>query len=208
MKRNPRGESPEQLLDSIRSYGTPECPRKGKSVFRGIRADRKPADYTEDEAFGGFMAVEGVERTIEANGQGLIYPSVEVDSFWTNLPLEAGQCVRLYHDHGTSEQFHSELKSDMGLEHLPSGCFCTNSLVLGVAAISFNCLRMVGQAAILEMEKPSPSRELPLRLRLRSVLLDFIKVGCKVVRHAGQTLLNFGRGCQNFSIMKKTYAVC
>ena len=43
---------------------------------------------------------------------------------------------------------------------------------------------------------------------LRSVLLDFIKVGCKVVRHAGQTLLNFGRSCQNFSIMKKIYAIC
>ena len=208
VKRNLRVESPEQLLDSIRSFGTPEHPRKGKSVFRGVRADRKPAGYTEDEAFGGFLVIEGVERTIEANGQRLLIPRVEVDSFWTNLPLEASQCVWLYHDHGTSEQFHSELKSDMGLELLPSGCLDTNSLVLGVAAISFNCLRMVGQAALREMEKPSPSRELPLRLRLRSVLLDFIKVGCKVVRHAGQTLLNFGRSCQNFTIMKNIYAIC
>ncbi len=171
-----------------------------------MRADRKPAGYTEDEAFGGCLAVEGVERTIEANGQRLLIPRVEVDSWWTNLPLDVRQCVELYHDHGTSEQFHSELKSDMGLELLPSGSFGTNSLVLGVAAISFNCLRMVGQAALLEMEKPSPSRELPPRLRLRSVLLDFIKVGCKVVRHAGQTLLKFGINCYNFAIMKEIYA--
>ena len=208
VKRNPRRESPEQLLDSIRGFEEPERPRRGKAVFRGVRADRRPAGYGEEERFGGLMVVEGVERTVEADGQRLLIPRVEVDSFWTNLPLEPRQCVGLYHDHGTSEQFHSELKSDMGIELLPSGDFRTNALVLGVAAISYNCLRMVGQAALAGMERPSPSRELPQRLRLRTVLLDFIKVGCKVVRHAGQTLLKFGINCYNFAIMKEIYARC
>ncbi len=208
VKRNPRRESPEQLLDSIRSYETPERPRRGKSIFRGVRTDRKPADYAEEETFNGFMVVEGVERTIEANGQRLLIPRVEVDSWWTNLPLCVRECVGLYHDHGTSEQFHSELKSDMGIELLPSGSMATNSLVLSVAAISFNCLRMVGQLALLKMEKRLPSRELPRRIRLRTVLLDFIKVGCKVVSHAGDTLLKFGRNCYYFSIMNEVYARC
>ena len=208
VKRNPRRESPEQLLDSIRSYETPERTRRGKSIFRGVRTDRKPADYAEEETFNGFMVVEGVERTSEANGQRLLIPRVEVDSWWTNLPLCVRECVGLYHDHGTSEQFHSELKGDMGMELLPSGSMATNSLVLSVAAISFNCLRMVGQLALARMARPKPSRELPLRMRLRTVLLDFIKVGCKIARHAGQTLLKFGRNCYYFAIMKEIYANC
>ena len=208
VKRNLRRESPEQLLDSIRYFDRPERPRRGKTVFRGIRSDRRPAGYTDGERFGGFMAVEGVERKIDRDGQRLLIPEVEVDSWWTNLPLGVRECVGLYHDHGTSEQFHSELKGDMGMELLPSGSMATNSLVLSVAAISFNCLRMVGQLALARMARPKPSRELPLRMRLRTVLLDFIKVGCKIARHAGQTLLKFGRNCYYFAIMKEIYANC
>ena len=43
VKRNPRRENELQLLDSIRSYEEPECPRPGKTVYRGIRSDRKPS---------------------------------------------------------------------------------------------------------------------------------------------------------------------
>ena len=42
VKRNPLRESPEQLLDSIRGFEEPACPRRGKAVFRGVRADRRP----------------------------------------------------------------------------------------------------------------------------------------------------------------------
>jgi hypothetical protein len=34
--------------------------------------------------------------------------------------------VELYYDHGTSEQFHSEIKTDLDLERLPAGKFATN----------------------------------------------------------------------------------
>ena len=208
VKRNPRAEDLRQLLDSIRNDAETRTPRPGKKVFHGTRADRKPAEFAEDAHFGGFMVVEGIERTSLANGQGLLIPEIEVDSWWTNLPFSVGQCVALYHDHGTSEQFHSELKSDMGVELLPSGTFAVNSLVLGLAAIAFNCLRFIGQKALPHQTPSSPSRALPLRHRLRIVLLDFIKVGCKVVKHAGQTLLKFGRNCHCFTILKEIYANC
>jgi hypothetical protein len=42
----------------------------------------------------------------------------------------------------------------------------------------------------------------------RTVLLDFIKVGCKIVRHANQLFQKFGKNCHNFFIMKKIYARC
>ena len=44
------------------------------------------------------------------------------------LPYQ--QIIDLYSDHGTSEQFHSEFKTDMDIERLPSGKFATNQLVL------------------------------------------------------------------------------
>ena len=205
VKRNLRKESPEQLLDSIRGYEDTECPRPGKTVFRGIRSDRTPADFPD---YKGFMAVEGIVRTIQADGQELLLPEVSVDSWWTNLPCDVRECVKLYHDHGTSEQFHSELKSDMGIELLPSGSMKTNALVLGLATLAFNCLRFIGQTAHAHAPVPRNEDKRTERCRLRTVLLDFIKVACKIVNHAGQTLLKFGRNCYNFMIMKKIYANC
>ena len=208
VKRNPRSENMMQLFDSIRSCEDAEHPRAGKAICRGYRHDRKPAGYGEDEKFGGHMVVEAVVRESTPDGQLLLEPELEVDSWWTSLPFTARECVWLYHDHGISEQFHSELKSDMGVELLPSGRQRTNSLILSLAALAFNCLRAIGQKALPHEPRPKPSTEPPLRHRLRSVLLDFIKVGCKVVRHAGELLLKFGRNCHNFAIMKEIYANC
>lgn len=207
VKRNPRGEVPEQLLDSIRHDAPCERPRRGKAVYRGIRSDRKPAGFDD---FVGFMAVEAVERTILAKepGQLLLVPEVEVDSWWTNLPVEAAECVALYHAHGTSEQFHSELKSDMGVELLPSGTFATNRLFLGLATLAFNCLRFIGQKAWEKSPRRTKKEQERRRCRLRTVILDFIKVGCKLVRHANSLILKFGRWCPGFRFLKEIYALC
>jgi hypothetical protein len=51
--------------------------------------------------------------------------------------------IRLYRTHGTSEQFHSELKTDLGLERLPSGEFQTNELVLLLGMMTYNLLRVI-----------------------------------------------------------------
>ena len=39
------------------------------------------------------------------------------------------EVIGLYHAHGECEQFHSEIKTDMDMERLPSGKFETNELV-------------------------------------------------------------------------------
>ena len=201
VKRNPRRENELQLLDSIRSYEEPECPRPGKTVYRGIRSDRKPSGMKD---FKGFLVVEGIERTIQADGQRLLIPSVEIDSWWTNLPFPVKECVRLYRDHGTSEQFHSELKSDMGVELLPSGSMATNALVLGLAAIAFNCLRLIGDAALVPPKKDSD----PKRMRLRTVLLDFIKIGCKLAKHANSLVLKVSRCFTYIDALRRIEAIC
>lgn len=207
VKRNLRTESPEQLLDSIRFYETPEQVRPGKTIYRGVRSDKRPAKFPDHQ---GVVVVEAIERTVLADGQVLLIPSVELSSWWTNLPYSVRQCAALYRDHGTSEQFHSELKSDMGIELLPSGNLKTNALVLGLATMAFNCLRFIGQAALEIALPPTDDEEEPaqVRYRLRTVLLDFIKVGCKIVRHANQLFQKFGKNCYNFFIMKEIYAKC
>jgi hypothetical protein len=205
VKRNLRGESPLQILDGIRSYGRPHSLRPGKTMYRGIRSDKAPAGV---DGYRGFLAVEAVERTVLANGQRVLLPEVEVDCWWTNLPSSVRTCVRLYRDHGTSEQFHSELKTDMGLELLPSGSLKTNALVLGLAAMAFNCLRFIGQAALEREPVRGNAGGRPARHRMRTVILDYVKVGCKLAVHAGRTLLEFGRNCFNFFILKEIYAIC
>lgn len=57
--------------------------------------------------------------------------------------------VDLYKDHATSEQYHSELKTDMNMELLPSHHFSTNSAYLALSAIAFNVLRVMGDIAIV-----------------------------------------------------------
>jgi len=44
-------------------------------------------------------------------------PEFEVETYWTNLYEEPEAVIELYHAHGTSEQYHSELN----IERLPSG---------------------------------------------------------------------------------------
>ena len=41
-----------------------------------------------------------------------LFPRCATATWWTNLPEDADTAVRLYHDHATCEQFHSELKTD------------------------------------------------------------------------------------------------
>ena len=124
------------------------------------------------------------------------------------MPYSVRQCATLYHDHGTSEQFHSELKSDMKIELLSSGNRKTNALVLGLATMAFNCLRFIGQAALQSVKSRADAKSCPARYRLRTVLLDFIKVGCKIVSHVNQTIQKFGRNCNNLFTMKEIYSFC
>jgi hypothetical protein len=53
--------------------------------------------------------------------------------------------IRLYHEHGESEQYHSEIKTDMDVERFPSGKFDTNELVLELTVLAYNILRVIGQ---------------------------------------------------------------
>ena len=52
---------------------------------------------------------------------------------------------KLYHGHGECEHYHSEVKSDMDMERLPSGKFETNAPVLELTVIAYNILRRLSR---------------------------------------------------------------
>ena len=112
--------------------------------------------------------------------------------------------IGLYHAHGTSEQFHSEFKTDMNLERLPSGKFATNATILLLAGIAFNLLRLIGQT-MLSRPEAMPARLKIERRRLGSVIRDLIYIAVKRVRHAGTVSLRFGKNCPWFGAFREVY---
>ena len=72
-----------------------------------------------------------VERTIDKHGNALLLPEYVLEDWTTTLPqrFSSADIIALYCDHASHEQCHSEIKSDMNLERLPSGKFDTNYLV-------------------------------------------------------------------------------
>jgi hypothetical protein len=105
------------------------------------------------------------------------------------MGCEAEKVIELYHAHGTSEQYHSELKSDMEIERLPSGKFEVNRIVLAVAMNAFNALRVLGQQAVVEAGRKKFKRK-----RLGKVIRDIICVAGKLVRHGRQLVLKIYEG--------------
>ncbi len=132
-------------------------------------------------------------RTMLASGQVLIEPEIDVQTWWTSLDCPEDDVIRLYREHATCEQFHSEIKSDIGLERFPSGRFDTNAAILKLAALALNILRVIGQNALGSDVKLT--RHSVNRLRAKTVMKRLVFIAGHVVNHARQTFL--GLGCSN-----------
>ncbi|MEK5258677.1 transposase [Paenibacillus sp. FSL L8-0663] len=122
--------------------------------------------------------------------------------FFTTLTCSPWQVVRLYRDHATNEQFHSELKTDLNQERLPSGKFATNPMVLCAGLVAYNLLRAMGKISLQEPD--APVRTKVHRRRVKTFIENLIWVASRLVGHARQTKLPFGRhslpGSQRFAI--------
>lgn len=210
IKRNLRGESKKVWLIIAEKNGTFSEPRDGKKVYRGTTSISRKKDGKEYDIQ---VAYEVIERTIDKNGQILLEPEIEVSTYWYSLKkkeedsektvfVDADTIISLYQDHGTSEQFHSEIKSDMDLERLPSGKFETNNLILHLALVAYNLLRIVGQSSL---KKKPPIRKKVARKRIRTIIRDLIMQAAKLVKHARKTYIKFGQRCKWFDVIRKIY---
>lgn len=191
VKCNPRGEDGRTYVEQAK--GNNDKPYKSYrdekkkcevKIWRGIVSHKRTPSTQERPLF-------CVYEVVETKADDELFPNYEHALWWTNLPDDSDTVIELYHAHATHEQFHSELKTDLDVERLPSGKFNVNSLVLALASIAFNTLRLIGDTYLEVSGDASPRK----RLRLRTVLLNIIYVGAIIGTHAGVQILRLGRNC-------------
>ena len=195
IKRNLRKEPVGEWLALAMEETEPEnvrAPREGKTVYVGsayrFQGDREMR-----------IVYEVTVRTIKADGQILLAPEIEAATFWTSLPepwesergVTDAQVLQAYRDHATCEQFHSEIKTDMDLERLPSGSLKTNKLLWCLGMMAYNILRIMGQASIEEDD--APLKRPVKRRRIRTVIQNLVHFAVRVVRRGRRVFLNLGR---------------
>ena len=205
IKWNPRRQDLEAWLKRAeKQVAQWSFPREGKRV--GV--------FSEDieETFDGKTrtfrrVVRVIERTIDKHGLALLVPDIEIEGWWTSL----GECecsdekiIALYCDHATSEQFHSEFKTDLDIERLPSGKFATNDLVMACAVLAYNILRWIGLEGLTGPS--APIRHEAKRRRLKTVMQELMYVAARVVESGRRLALKFSSHCPAFPSFEAVYA--
>ena len=145
------------------------------------------------------------ERTIDKRGHALLLPEYVLEGWTTTLPAKFSEIdvIALYCDHATHEQFHSEFKSDMDLERLPSGKFDTNYLVCQLAAVAMNLLRLIGQNTLNEPD--SPVRHKAKRRRIKTTMQELMFKAGRMMHHAGRWVLGLGKHDPAFEVFERHY---
>lgn len=194
IKRNPRQESTENWMDNIKKWCIkPYSPRPGKKVYVGttyLNIDWKGDKLKHKGSMCTRVIYEGIERKEDATGQLLLFPDQELNTWWTNTDLSDEECIRLYHQHGEMEQYHSEMKTDMDTERFPSGKFKTNTLIMDLIMIAYDILRMIGQESLKEDDAPKGNDV--NRRRLTTVISKLIHCPVHVTVHAGKMTAKLG----------------
>lgn len=136
------------------------------------------------------ILIVATEETIDRKGQRQLLPQVAVETYWTNLDLPLQKIEQLYHEHGTCEQYHSEFKTDLDMERLPSGKFKTNELLMHLGMIAFNILRLMAKNALKTGRVPGRRGQ---RLRIRTVLQNIMYMGAHFLEWTKRTYLRIYR---------------
>ena len=187
IKRNLRKESKEKYIEYAMEYA--EINATAEKQYEGcIKYYSNWSRDIENKPFP--IAVVVTEKTI-TKGQPMLMPEYEVEVYWNSLDLKAKEVEELYHKHGTMEQYHSEFKSDLDLERLPSGKFSANYTIMLLGMISFNLLRIAGKV-LLETKKVPGRRG--NRLRLRTVIQNIMYMAGQYIAHARSSILKIYKG--------------
>jgi hypothetical protein len=193
IKWNPRREDRIEWAKRIFDEGEVVTPREGKKV--GLLTVHVRQVH-EGKTYQFKRVMRAVERTIDRSGQRFLAPEIEIEGWWTTLDLPMKQVIGLYKDHGTSEQFHSEIKTDLDMERLPSGKFATNALVLTLGGLSYNILRFIGQIGLIDGN--TPIRHAAKRRRIKTVMQELMYLAARLVKTGRRLKLIFSRHCPAF----------
>ena len=191
---NPRSSLPGPWLDRARAFGEEELGQRA-----GVRSwlveieEERPVEAGSEEKVRSRLVVRVIEERIDESGRGLLFPRIHLEGWLTDLSLPAQEVIRLYRDHGTSEQYHSELKGELDLERLPSGSFATNALVMCLGVFAYNLLRALGVRSL--SCGGGSSRRTVRRRRIRTVMRDLVWGAARLIQHGHGLVLRFGRCC-------------
>ena len=112
----------------------------------------------------------------------------DLETWVTSLELPGAELFDLYCAHATSEQFHSEIKTELDLERMPSGAFKTNALVLRLGTLAYNVLRLLGILGKGVLKHRAAAK----RRRLRTIIQELIHVPARILRGSNQIKLDIG----------------
>ena len=200
IKWNPRKEDPYEWLDYAEKHARFTEPRPGKRV---AVFDYQVTRYHKGYEYQLRRVMRVIERTIDDKGQALLVPEIEIEGWWTSLDLPAKKIIALYADHGTSEQFHSEFKTDLDIERLPSGKFATNALALACATLAYNILRWLGQTGLTG--PGGPVRHRAKRRRIRTVMQELMYLAARFIETGRRLKLGFSRRCVAMEVFCDLY---
>jgi len=203
LKWNPRRQDRLAWLSQAEKLAHWVTPREGKRVGTFSTSEEK---VFNGETFSCRRVMRVIERTIDKHGQFLLTPEVEIEGWWTTLEsviFDDEAIMALYRDHGTSEQFHSEFKTDMDIERLPSGKFATNDLIMTLAALSYNILRWIGLISLVG--DISPVRHRAKRRRLKTVIQELMYLASRLIDSGHRLKLRFSRHCPGFNSFQFAY---
>lgn len=191
IKHNFRREDRYALADELRKVcKNIQKPREGKTVYIGSTWRNVK---TEEKGEICIRAVyEIIDRTMDSNGQMLFDTESEINLYLTSLEVPDEEVIELYHNHAVCEQYHSEIKTDMDLERLPSGKFDTNALILKLGMLAYNILRIIGTEAMKKRDMPVRHSTIKRR-RIRTVIDGLMLIAGHLTVHARKHILALGR---------------
>ena len=231
IKRNFRRESKYPIIRYAKSNVKPDKTNGSNLSYIFVDLKKHPANVKNEGVFCVYEVKEIYDEKGEVTLTSLLdvdsespdygkepWVKYEVDGYWTNLNIKnshkadlgkefAATCIQAYHDHATSEQFHSEVKSDMNLELLPSKYFATNKLYLSLAVLAFNILRKMGDYALnFDPKFQHRKGDFLQRIRVKTVINKLCRIACIVTRHARKIVMKLGKNCSFYKTFAKIYA--
>jgi len=187
IKHNIRRESLENWLEVAKEKGELvfSDEKKGYDLYRG--STYRHIDGCDEPV----RLVFEVREIFKKKGQLLLMPQAKVFSVWTSLDqaFSDKEVLKLYRMRGTSEQFHSEFKSEMDMERLPSGKFQVNSAFLLMGMLTYNMLKVVAEDMVVQK---ALGLKKATRRRIKTVMTSVVFLSCRLVKHARQLILQLG----------------
>ena len=107
------------------------------------------------------------------------------------------------HPYLSLSRYHSEIKTEIDVERLPSGKFDSNKLVLELTIIAYNILRIVGQESL--KKRDDPGRKKVRRRRIRTIISNLMQFAGHLTEHAGRLVLSIGRSNRWRFTFKRIY---